>query len=185
MVTFASTLLPYYLVAVPVIGVFIGTTKFSCFPILQYLSFFFIGLYCQKNNAFFNRKLWMFAFITTTAVTTMVLISHKIPDRFPPSPMWIIWAPFFTMCYYLLSRYLGRFMSNKKIKLLADVYGAYTLDYLVISNILIFTIRHFIGKTLTSLESFLYSAAILIVCFIYGYIKLGIRRNTRLKRIIA
>ena len=167
-----STFIPYGLVLIPVLGVFVGTTKFACFPILQYFPFFLVGLYCQRFGKFGSKKLWLLACLATLSSFVYVLYTHEIPVRFPPSLFWILWASAFTILYYQISSVMGAWMKNSRCRILADVFGAYTLDYLVISNLMIFALRNVCGKTFEWYECCLWAFAILVVCYLYGFYKL-------------
>ena len=160
------------MVIIPLLGVFVGTTKFACFPILQYFPYFIIGMYCQRGNSFTNKNLWIGASLATLASCIYVWYSHKIPVRFPPALFWILWASAFILLYYRGSSVIGKWLKNSRCRILADVFGAYTLDYLVISNLMIFAVRNIGGRTFEWYECCVWAFLILIVCYLYGYYKL-------------
>ena len=166
-----ATFIPYEKITFPLAGTFIGTTQYACFPILQYLPFFIAGMYCQKKRAFFDWRIWGLAFFSTTSVFLWVFLNHSLPSRFPPSLGWILWPSLLTLLYYLFACKLGNWLENTKIKVVAYVFGAYTLDYLVISNILVFVVRYHFGKSLNFTSCVVFSIFILALCFSYGYIK--------------
>lgn len=167
-----STFMPYGLIIIPVLGVFVGSTKFACFPILQYFPFFLVGLYCQRFGKFGSKKLWLLACLSTLSSFIYILFTCQIPVRFPPSLFWILWASAFTLLYYQISSVMGGWMKNSRCRILADVFGAYTLDYLVISNLMIFALRNVCGKTFEWYECCLWTFIILVVCYLYGFYKL-------------
>lgn len=172
-----STLIPYSMVRIPQLGIIIGTTKFACFPILQYLPFFLMGMYCQAKNMFYNRYLVFVASLFTVVVSVYCISCHKIPERFPPSMGWILWASAFTILYYMVSDRISRFKLNRTITNTIRIFGAYTLDFLVISNIIIFAIRWYFGKQLSVIYCFFVIILLYIICYFYGYVKLK-RKNT-------
>ena len=182
LLSLTSTYLPYSMVIIPLLGVFIGTTQFACFPILQYFPYFIIGVYCQKENSFASRKLWFGACLATLASCIYVGYSHEIPVRFPPSLFWILWASAFTMLYYWISSAMGKRLKNSRCRILADVFGAYTLDYLVISNLMIFTVRNVWGQAFEWYECCVWTFLILVVCYLYGYCKLRSKSIQAAKR---
>ena len=171
-----STFIPYGIIIIPLIGTFIGTTKYACFPILQYLPFFIIGIYCQCNNAFVDKRLWLCSTLATVFVTMYVFFTHNIPQRFPPSLLWILWPSMFTLLYYWISHKLSGKIKHGPIKTVIDVFGAFTLDYLVISNLLIFSIRRIYGKSMEISISLVFAILILSICFFYGFVKMQNRK---------
>lgn len=166
--SYLLTFIPYNMIKIPLMGTFIGSTKFSCFPILQYFSFFIVGMYCKKNSIFFNKQIWIAAFILTFSSFLIMIYTHKIPQRFPPSLQWITLSPFFVLLYYMLSYRIGEYIMNKKIRIIVDVFGAYTLDYLVLSNIIIFLLRKIFYNCTNITLLLVTSSIILILCFLYG-----------------
>lgn len=172
------TFIPYHWVFIPQIGIFIGTTKFACFPILQYLPFFLVGMYCQSRNCFYDKKLWTLAILATMAVCVYFLKNHYIPNRFPPSLGWILWPSAFTLTYYMISEKMSKIRMHHTIKSAIQIYGSYTLDYLLISNVVIFAIRHFCGKTLSGYLSLAVIVALFALCYLYGFCKLKKSNNS-------
>lgn len=170
-VALLSTFIPYSMVKIPPIGIIIGTTRFSCFPIVQYLPFFLIGLYCQSRNVFYNKYLLLIAFLSTTFITSLFVKTHICPNRFPPSLEWILWAPAFTMAYYVISDKLAKSKMHIIMRNVILIYGRYTLDYLVISNVIIFAVRHFVSSDLSFFYCTVLIFAIYILCYLYGLIK--------------
>lgn len=182
LISLIATFIPYKFIFIPIIGTFIGTTKFGCFPILQYFPFFILGVYCQRNKAFFNKKLFTIAFLITAAISCHVIYTHDIPKRFPPSLLWILWPIFFTLAYYWISNRLGKIVKNSGLKVFIDVFGAYTLDYLVISNVLIFITRKFYGNNMSIGMSLAFALFLFSICFLYGLIKMKIRNGLYLQK---
>lgn len=54
LLSYLSTFINYNLVQLRVLGVVIGSTRFACFPILQYFSLFIVGGYLFKTKQIFN-----------------------------------------------------------------------------------------------------------------------------------
>lgn len=172
-----STFIPYNFVNNSILGSFVGTEKYNCFPILQYFPFFIIGMYCQSNNKFFDKCLWVGTLLATVLITIYVISTRNLPDRFPPSLFWILWPSMFILLYYFVSNKLGNKIKQSKIRLVVDVFGAYTLDYLVISNLLIFSMQRMYGKNISIGTSFVFAIFILSICFMYGYIRFQIHKK--------
>ena len=132
----------YNYIKSPLIGIFIGTTSFYCFPIIQYSSYFLIGKYLEKNKIIFNKTIYLLSLFRTLTFIIYYIINLKLPSRFPPSIYWIIGGAYFIYIYYItLEKIKPNFISTiiKKI-------GTNTLSYLLYSNIVIFFTHYIIHK---------------------------------------
>lgn len=138
-----STYIPYSLVKSNFLGLFIGTTNFSVFPVLQYLPFYLIGIYFCNKKVEFNIIIFIISLLLT-AITFIITINKNwvLPERFPPELIWIILPSFPIYLNYLLSRLI-----IDKLKLTKNIIssellniGKNTLFFLIVSNILIFSI---------------------------------------------
>ena len=65
----------------------------------------------------------------------------------------------------MISEKLSEFRIHHTIKTVIRIYGAYTLDYLVISNVVIFAIRCTFGKTLFGYHSFVVIVLLFALCY--------------------
>lgn len=140
---FASTLMPYSSISDPRLGILIGTTRFACFPVLQYMPFFLMGLYVEKNGM--QRKwLWMLGAAAMSAVGYAYKALVGTPGRFPPKFMWLM-LPWFGIA---LIHFAAQWMENRgrqcatirKILRPLGSMGANSLYYLLTSNLVIFTL---------------------------------------------
>lgn len=175
--TLISTWIPYEYVVIPLLGVLVGTTKFACFPLLQYSIFYLSGIYIAKRGMRISRRMLYVSFLLTGLAIAYTLVSHKIPNRFPPSFFWII-LPCAPLALYWV--YLGKIKNLKIIsqyKNQIGIYGNNMLDYLVLSNVLIFLAQYLLGKSLDSVQCIMMIIAILLCCIAYTYIKLKIWLN--------
>lgn len=122
------------------LGIIIGTSKFASFPILLYLPYFLFGIYISRNKLIFDKKTIISAIISQIIFLAYFLISKKIPERFPPSAVWIMGSFFYTYLLYLLSNWISNkfnYFQNTILKL-----GSNTLFFLLFSNIIIFYVRN-------------------------------------------
>lgn len=138
-ITLLLTFIPYNLVFFKPLGVFIGSNRFACFPIVQYSCYFLIGAYFQKNKIIFSKKAFVLFLTCSLSMGIYILINNKIPNRFPPSMLWIVGGSIFIYCYYILS-----YIVTKKIKINNKLYfiGENTLYFLLLSNIVLFIMKY-------------------------------------------
>lgn len=96
-----GSFIPYDYIRIPLLGVFIGTTKFACFPILQYSMFFLIGSWLSRNRMKISKREVIVSLIMTGVGSIYTLLTHKLGTRFPPSVFWLslAWLP---ICIYCL-----------------------------------------------------------------------------------
>lgn len=143
-VSLLSTFIPYSFyqhIKVNQFGLIIGSTQFASFPILQYLSYYLLGAYFQQNKIKFNFKYALASFFGTDMflLYTHISVPQKLPQRFPPSIMWIIGASGYLYAYYIISICL-----SSKIKRGSGIYliGENTIYFLLGSNVILFMLWH-------------------------------------------
>ncbi len=170
-----STWIPYKFVVIPLLGVLIGTKKFACFPLLQYSMFYFSGIYIAKRGMKISRKMLYVSFLLTGMAIAYTLVRHKLPNRFPPSFFWIILPCTPLALYWVCLDKIKELKIISKYKRLIGIYGNNMLDYLVLSNVLIFLTQYLLGKSLDSVGCIMMIIAILLCCIAYTHIKLKIR----------
>jgi hypothetical protein len=172
-VLFLTCFFPYDKITINQIGVFIGTKNFACFPVLQYMPFYLLGMYFKKHNIKFNIRVLAGSFILTAIPTFRYIVTKTLPNRFPPSIGWIIMPMFILYLYYLLSKYL-----EKYYYLLSPIVilGQNVLFSLVMSNLLIFTLKSkFNNFYITSVQCIFMEVIFLMV--IYSLITFTGRNN--------
>lgn len=132
-----STYIPYEKIKINQLGLVIGTANFPCFPALQYFPYFMIGIYFAKKEILFQIRYMLGSLLITAGVMVYVILKG-MPERFPPTLLWIVLPAFYLYLYYMVSQLLS-YLSNKitGINLVAH-FGSKSLFYLVISNIFIF-----------------------------------------------
>ena len=156
-----TTFIPYELITFNQLGLIIGSTKFASFPVVQYFPFYLLGMYFSKRKITFHWHVLWISFLLTFIFFAYLLIEDGLPSRFPPSILWIIASPAFLYMYYLLSRYLNRmhtFINPLRFM------GRYVLFYLLMSNIMIFALKHSQPSlALSTVESFLFTTGLLLL----------------------
>lgn len=140
LISLLATFLPYWKVQGTLTGVLIGSSTFSCFPLLQYAGYFVTGVYLSQKKLVFHGKLFTATCVAGAAFLYYVVCFRSLPVRFPPSLFWVLGGYFATYVYYLLScKTIERF-SNGLTAFVCSI-GRKTLSYLLISNLLLFTAR--------------------------------------------
>jgi hypothetical protein len=130
--------IPYESVKINQIGILIGTKKLACFPILQYMPFYILGMYFKKYNIGFDKIALIVSFILTSIPIYQYITSSKLPERFPPSIMWIIAPVFILYLYFLISGYCEKYKRALKIII---ILGQNVLAALLLSNVFIFILK--------------------------------------------
>lgn len=143
-VSLCSTFINYTYVHSNLIGSIIGTTNYTCFPIVQYTVYLLMGMYLAEKQIIFDKKVIGLSIVGTGIFCIYCLINRELPTRFPPSVYWILGGGLFIYMYYLLmkSKYGVIF---KKIQLIR-LMGANSLVFLVVSNLVIFSGKKVLGE---------------------------------------
>lgn len=134
----ASVCIPYDAVDNTRLGLLIGTTKFACFPILQYMPFFLLGIYVRRRGMP-KWGVWLAGSTLLTGAAVVSFIQNGEPSRFPPSLMWLLLP-----CLPIVLLTLGCNALEKcgeKIHVLLkplSFMGMNSLFYLLASNFVIF-----------------------------------------------
>lgn len=135
---FAMTWIDYGQFDSTYMGLLVGTTKFPTFPILQYIPFCLIGIYFAKYCIEFQ---WKYLIISVLGASPffyyLTTNNFQLPERFPPSIYWIVGPVFFLYLYYILSKLLEKWEKGLGI---LRIMGENVLFYLIISNVLIFSL---------------------------------------------
>jgi len=132
------TCIDYQLISMPLLGGLIGTTLFPCFPIIQYASYWLVGMYLSAKNIVYNNIILLTSLLGTSGFVIYCRCLKQIPLRFPPSAIWIIGGYFFVLLYFVIWKKCGVFLKHLSV---VQKIGQKSLIYLVFSNILIFAIH--------------------------------------------
>ncbi|MEG6612194.1 hypothetical protein V6C42_04945 [Pseudoclostridium thermosuccinogenes] len=159
---FLTTFIPYDKIKINQLGLLIGTTKFYAFPVLQYMSFFILGMYFHKYKIGFNIR-FFFGSLLLSGISIVSIIKNggALPGRFPPTIMWLILPAFALYMYYLLSSFLSK--SSMIVGALQPI-GRNSLVYLILSNIIIFAVKSTnIIILVSTLQGLLYSVLLMLM----------------------
>ncbi len=131
--------IPYEAVTSSVLSLFIGSTHFVTFPVLQYSVFYIAGVVVAKKGLKPNFKMFIISLIPTVAFIVYYAVGGHQPSRFPPHFLYIFGSALVLVFYFFVSYKLLRFKDTRVVKLL-EQFGGDSLYYLLISNILIFAL---------------------------------------------
>jgi hypothetical protein len=176
-----TSFMPYEKITYNQLGILIGTKNFACFPVLQYMPFYILGMYFEKYKIRFNVKLMLGALVLSAAPMYRLLGEGKLPERFPPEASWITAPMLILYVYFIISKYMAAYAPYLKPII---GLGQNALFSLVMSNVLIFTLKSRFGKLLITAQQSLFMELILLaviyyLCSIGGVrtIQLGKRQN--------
>lgn len=165
-----STFVPYHNIKPIQLELFMGGYDAFLFPLFQYFSFFILGVYLQKNKLFDKRMVWVFSGFLTFISLIYIYIYNCIPTRFPPSFFYISFAFLPALAYKKIAKIVSKFIPlNSHIQHFFEIWGRYTLDYLLISNVLLFSLSNFFPNCSLVL-GFTFYLMIIGICYMYGEI---------------
>ena len=168
------TLINYGAINNNILGSIIGTRNYPCFPILQYVSYYLVGLYLAKRKKVFVPLIFFCSVFGTLLFLGYINENKVLPERFPPSFYWIMGGWGIVYLYYLISKYICSRIELKIPDFLLKI-GRNTLVFLVASNIVIFICRYSFGEwydinNLNYVQSILLYIVIMAVCFGTSYL---------------
>lgn len=129
----------------PLIGGLVGHGGYPNFPVLSYLPWFLIGIHLGARG----HRISAGDIAVGAAVTGAFLLflwQEHLPERFPPSLLWIIGPGLPLMLYLWVAERVARHVPRPGITLAA---GRHVLASLVLSNLLIFAVRYVWGWPVT------------------------------------
>lgn len=168
------TFIDYFLVNIPQVGLIIGTTQYSAFPVIQYFPLFLLGGLFAHRQVTFS---WMYTALAGFAIIEFIiiaLIQGGVPSRFPPSASWILGSFGLVYFYYVFSILID------KIPCVAESLrniGSNVLYWLLTSNILIFSLTLRIDRNSLTPEKTLIIYAIIV--FVVYYLSTMITKPER------
>lgn len=135
-----TTYLPYGDVHWMRMGPLIGTRDFASFPVLQYFPYYLIGMLFARYRIVWDWRVLTGAVVASAAFVWKWLSAdgQPLPERFPPSIWWIVGPALLLYGYYLLSRLMEKVPAPF---VPFEAMGRNVLWYLVMSNVLIFSLK--------------------------------------------
>lgn len=152
-----------------ILGIFIGGQGSAYYPVIPYYLYFIIGIYFVRNQVKFNPFVLGTAILGTGyTVYSYIFVSKGWPSRFPLSLAWLTGAMLFLYGYYLLSILIEK----KRYFQWLGTIGKYSLYYLLMSNLIIFSLKRSIFYKLSVTYSLgLYVVILLIIWYTLGLVR--------------
>lgn len=174
-VSLVLTLIDYSKIHIPVIGVFLGTNSFACFPIIQYSSYFLAGIYLSSTHRIIDKNVLVISVIGTFYFLGFCFTNHHLPNRFPPTACWIMGGYAFVYLYFIICNKISEHLL--RFKRLIEI-GRHSLVFLVISNIVIFMMSNFKTYYLSypRLIKLLFCSIVFFLCFLFSFLWLKVSR---------
>ena len=126
----------------PLVGGLIGHQGYPNFPVLSYLPWFLIGIHLGARWPWITAGEIAVGAAATGSFLLFLWQEGRLPERFPPSLLWII-GPGLPLALYLwTTEQAARWVPYPEVVLAA---GRHVLASLVLSNLLIFSVRYVWG----------------------------------------
>ncbi len=144
-ISLAACFIPYHKITIPQAALFLGSYDYITFPVIQYLVYFAAGIVISKYGLKFNKYLFAATFLISLPTAVYFICKQMMPERFPPSVLYVIGGAFFIYLYYVLCCFAVKKIGKSKMPLYIMNYvkkvGTNSLFYLLISNIFIFSFK--------------------------------------------
>lgn len=126
----------------PLIGGLLSHRGYPNFPVLPYLPWFLLGIHLGARGRRIDGSDLLVGLAATGTFLLVLWTEGRMPERFPPSVPWIIGAGLPLVLYLWLAERVAHIVPRPGLLLAA---GRHVLASLVLSNLLIFGIRHLWG----------------------------------------
>lgn len=159
------------------LGLYIGSTKFSSFPVLLYFPYYLLGGYFSQNkkNILNNRWLVSLLALGTIIYLNYIYIYGISPSRFPPSFIWLIGGLLFVYIYFFICFYFDKWISKinclKGLSNFMIELGQNTFYYLILSNFFLFAYGRIFSK-----QGLTFTLIIFLIIILVPYYLLKIAR---------
>ncbi len=161
----------------PIVGMFIGGYGGAYYPVFPYYLYFVIGVYFVRKEVKFNWYVLVASIVGSGyMIVDAILLSKGWPSRFPLSLAWLFGAMLFLYGYYLISGLLG---TNRYFLWLSDI-GKNSLSYLLLSNIIIFSLKQ--SKFFKISSTYSLGLFVVIMCVSWYMISLTKGRGQKVMR---
>ncbi len=130
---------------IPLLATIVGTTNFASFPLLPYLPWFLLGIFYARNPAHPRAADWVIAATATGLCALWTAYYGEYPGRFPPTVLWVAGPALLLLLYLVVARVIAR-----HIRIPATLLGTgrHVLAALLVSNLIIFSLRYLVGYRL-------------------------------------
>lgn len=141
-VSLMTCFVPYEKITVPWLALFVGSRHYVTFPVIQYSVYFAAGVIVSKFGRKYHRYLLAGSVVFSLPAIIYILRMSQMPERFPPSLLYITGGASFLYIYYRLFSMLSESTCKNRILLGVKNYlkqtGSNSLFYLLMSNVFIF-----------------------------------------------
>lgn len=145
----------------PLTATLIGTTRFASFPLLPYLPWFLLGITLGRSGGRLAAWHWLGATLASGWLAWSLWQTGQLPGRFPPTILWIVGPALALLVYLLVAKVIA---SRVTVPDWVTVPGRHVLSFLLVSNLMLFTLRHQMDRPVTNIWSWLaLSAGIMAV----------------------
>lgn len=126
----------------PLIGLFIGSSDYSYYPVIQYFPLFLLGVFAARTEIVPQVKLFLVGSAGTIAflVLDSIDIIKIIINRFPPSLLWILGSICAVVAYYGIAHFIA-LSSHTWLAKYLNAVGSNVLLYLLASNLVLFVLK--------------------------------------------
>jgi surface polysaccharide O-acyltransferase-like enzyme len=167
----------------PLIATLVGTTSFASFPLLPYLPWFLVGIYIGSHPMPPRLWLWAVALLSTAAFYLYLWSTGEVPQRFPPSALWVVGPALFLLVYLAIAHTVARAIEVPAFLLLP---GRHVLSFLLVSNLFIFSMRYFLGKPVRDYTGIVgVTLAIILVLSLCWWTAEVLRRRVKVRQELA
>ena len=159
-----------------VVGSLIGGYGGTFFPVIPYSVYLAAGVWFARKKTGFRKSIFAVALAGTAwHVIDYIWISGRQPSRFPLSFSYLVGAAFFLYLYYLLAVALEEKTDVLFVRCFINA-GRNSLFYLLVSNLIIFSVK----ASVFHRKSMLYSLGLFfIILMVVGYLKQIVRGDGR------
>lgn len=139
-----SCWLPYENIHNSWLALFVGSREFITFPVLQYFVYFVWGVWMCRKNKVWSKWVMLGTIVVSCPCIVFWIQQGYLPERFPPSWMFLCGGSVIVYVYYLISANLEKVRRKnnlcKWVALWLEKVGKASLYYLLLSNIFIFAL---------------------------------------------
>jgi hypothetical protein len=143
----------------PVIATLVGTDRFASFPLLPYVPWLLVGIAIGRLGGVPDWALAL-AVAPTAVFYTILQTTGELPGRFPPTAVWIVGPALLLLLAWKVLAIVGERWHVASWLLLP---GRHVLSYLLVSNLVLFTVQHHWERPVQDVGTWLLSSAAIIV----------------------
>lgn len=136
----------------PLTATLIGTTNFASFPLLPYLPWFLVGIALGRAGGRLTIWHWLGAVAASGWLVWSLWQTGQLPGRFPPTILWIIGPALALLVYLMIAKAIT---SRLTVQGWLTVPGRHVLSFLLVSNLMLFTLRNLLGRPVLNVWTWL------------------------------